>query len=245
LADKSSQILLDGLTRAAAEPGGYPLFGQRKTPGLFPATVPARLAAARCKDEGYLHVVKTLARGKKSQEICAITEKGLAYLLTQVSPRKVLEELVGVLRDKERQLSALAQAAQEWQAGLAKTQTLIAEVLRQLLKPQAPSEAAPVSNGALHSSSAADTWLSVAQLHLRRQAQSSVSGDCPLPELYGQAVRCTPSLTVGQFHDGLRRLREQEQIYLHPWTGPLYEMPEPAYALLVGHEVAYYASARN
>ena len=31
------------------------------------------------------------------------------------------------------------------------------------------------------------------------------------------------------------------QVYLHPWTGPLYALPEPAFALLVGHEVAYYA----
>ena len=54
-----------------------------------------------------------------------------------------------------------------------------------------------------------------------------------------------PSLTIGQFHDSLRRLHEMEKIYLHPWTGPLYEIPEPACALLVGHEVAYYASVRG
>jgi hypothetical protein len=52
-------------------------------------------------------------------------------------------------------------------------------------------------------------------------------------------------LTIGQFHDGLRQLHEDEQIYLHPWTGPLYAMPEPAFALLIGHEVAYYASERG
>jgi hypothetical protein len=53
------------------------------------------------------------------------------------------------------------------------------------------------------------------------------------------------SLTIGQFHDGLRELHNREQVYLHPWTGPLYELPEPAYALLIGHEVAYYASERK
>jgi len=30
-----------------------------------------------------------------------------------------------------------------------------------------------------------------------------------------------------------------------PWTGPLYDLPEPHFALLVGHEVAYYASSRR
>ena len=69
--------------------------------------------------------------------------------------------------------------------------------------------------------------------------------DCPLPELYRRLRDVHPALTIGQFHDGLRRLHEQEQVYLHPWTGPLYAMPEPAFALLIGHEVAYYASARS
>ena len=50
--------------------------------------------------------------------------------------------------------------------------------------------------------------------------------------------------TIGQFHDQLRLLHEQELIYLHPWTGPLSEIPEPATALLVGHGIAYYASVR-
>jgi hypothetical protein len=51
-------------------------------------------------------------------------------------------------------------------------------------------------------------------------------------------------LTIGHFHDTLRQLHEEEKIYLHPWSGPLYEIPEPPYAVLIGHEVAYYASTR-
>jgi hypothetical protein len=65
-----------------------------------------------------------------------------------------------------------------------------------------------------------------------------------LPELFRRLRDAYPSLTVGQFHDRLRLLHRGEKIYLHPWTGPLYELPEPACALLVGHEIAYYASLR-
>jgi hypothetical protein len=50
--------------------------------------------------------------------------------------------------------------------------------------------------------------------------------------------------TIGEFHDCLRRLHAAGSVYLHPWTGPLYALPEPAYALLAGHNVAYYASSR-
>jgi len=69
--------------------------------------------------------------------------------------------------------------------------------------------------------------------------------DCPLPELFRRVREALPALTLGQFQDTLRSLQEQERIYLHPWTGPLYAMPEPACALLSGHEVAYYASLRK
>ena len=71
-------------------------------------------------------------------------------------------------------------------------------------------------------------------------AAGGAQADCPLPELY----RKLDGVSIGQFHDALRQLHDDHQIYLHPWTGPLYALPEPALALLVGHEVAYYASIR-
>jgi hypothetical protein len=81
--------------------------------------------------------------------------------------------------------------------------------------------------------------------HLETWHAAGVLEDCPLPELYRSARQAYPTLTIGQFHDSLRQLHERAQIYLHPWTGPLYEIPEPALALLVGHEIAYYASTRR
>jgi hypothetical protein len=68
--------------------------------------------------------------------------------------------------------------------------------------------------------------------------------DCPLPELF-RSLAAGGAATIGEFHDTLRQLHSEGAIYLHPWTGPLHEMPEPAYALLVGHNIAYYASQRR
>jgi hypothetical protein len=78
--------------------------------------------------------------------------------------------------------------------------------------------------------------------HLDRWAAANASEDCSLPELYRFATAAVPGLSIGAFHDTLRALQDAGTIYLHPWTGPLYDIPEPPYALLVGHEVAYYAS---
>jgi hypothetical protein len=80
--------------------------------------------------------------------------------------------------------------------------------------------------------------------HLSDWQQVRTAEDCPLPELFHRTGQAVPGLTIGLFHDRLRALHDQERIYLHPWTGPLYALPEPPYALLVGHEIAYYASRR-
>src|SRR5262249_28975827 len=161
------------------------------------------------------------------------TEKGLAYLLHQTSPKQVLEDLVRALDARQAQTSELLTIAQQMQAGLEALKTTAEKVLQQVGKP--------ASNGVHLASNGAATWPAVLLDYLARWQASGASDDCPLPDLFRRAREAAPPLTVGQFHDGLRRLYDQQRIYLHPWTGPLYEIPEPPYALLVGHEIAYYA----
>ncbi|MCI0704145.1 MAG: PadR family transcriptional regulator [Planctomycetia bacterium] len=69
--------------------------------------------------------------------------------------------------------------------------------------------------------------------------------DCPLPELFRALTVLELPPSIGAFHDCLRHLHADGAITLPAWTGPLYAMPEPAYALLVGHGIAYYASLRR
>jgi hypothetical protein len=227
MADQSTPLILEALTKALAEPGGVPLHGNKKTPGLFTAAARAKQAAQRCLEEGYLRVLHRETRGRSVHEVCALTEKGSAYLLSQVSPKSVLEELVRALQARQAQASELLAATHQWQAGLNSLQITVEKILQGVEKDDRS-----LLNGHL----TADL---VACL-----TEWQASGDCPLPELYRRVQPAKPSLTIGQFHDNLRRLHELEKIYLHPWTGPLYEIPEPAFALLVGHEIAYYASVR-
>jgi hypothetical protein len=241
LADRSTQLLLDALSRAAADPAGVPLYASKSAPGLFPATAAARHAARRCKDEDLVKVVRTEARGKAVQEVCALTDKGLAYLLSQVSPRQLLEDLVRAIEARQAQLADLVSAARATQTGLEAFRALAGKVLQQLNQP---GGAAPACEQARPSANGAEAWTAAALAYLGRRQDAGAAQDCPLPELYEAARQAYPKLTLGEFHDGLRRLHGQGRIYLHPWTGPLYDLPEPACALLVGHEVAYYASLR-
>ncbi len=235
MADRIQQLVVEGLSRAVAEPTGKPLHGG-KSSALFAGSAAAKQAAQHCMDNGLLQVLATHTRGKRVQEICAITEKGIAHLLSQVSPKAVLEELVRAVEARGRHVEDLAASAQSCQATLDSLKTQVEKVLMHLKQPAAASCVPAALNG--HGA-----WKTDALGFLSRWQEAHVNEDCPLPELYRQVTGSGP-LTIGQFHDGLRQMHEQGQAYLHPWTGPLYEIPEPACAMLVGHAVVYYASRR-
>jgi hypothetical protein len=260
VADKTTPLVLAALGRAAAAVEPLPLHGSRSRPGLFPSTAPGKLAAQRCREEGYLAVAEAAdspssgpagasAMTTKLPPLCVvITDKGLAYLLAQVNPRSVLEDFVRALEARRGELSGLTAAASRLQVWHDTFKAHVEKVLGQLpvgehtngfpadrkvlfrqfqaQPPQPPAE--PTLEPALLA-------------ELRRWQESGASEDCPLPHLFRQLK----TAAIGQFHDALRRLHDAGTLYLHPWTGPLHELPEPPFALLVGHEIAYYASLRQ
>ena len=223
MADKLTPLILSALTRAAAEPAGVAVVALKAEAGLFPNTAIAKIAAKRCLDDNLLR--RTAMPAPTGVERCAITDKGLAYLLEAQSPKAVLEDLVRVFEERRGQVNELLQQAQE----MAENQRGLQGVLSAVL-PRVTSARVAV-----------ETDLSVEVLAVLGERTISVGEDCPLPELH-RALRSKP--TLGAFHDALRMLHGSRRIYLHPWTGPLYALPEPVFALLVGHEVAYYASAQ-
>jgi len=247
LSDKSSDIIMAALRQAAVEPAGLPLHGGRAK-SLFAASLLGKKAAQVCKSQGYLQIVRTESRGRRVREICAITEKGLAYLLLQVSPKQVLEDLVRALHSHQAQVGELLATARHWQANIDKCKSLVEKVLHQggesawgmpsvNGKALRPNQSSPAVDQTPIDSALDEAILN----HLRQWRESGAAGDCPLPELFRHIQR---NPTIGQFHDHLRALHEQQLIYLHSWTGPLHEIPEPALALLVGHGIAFYASIR-
>jgi hypothetical protein len=226
LADQSTRMILDALSRAVAEPAGLPLFAGKATAGLFPATAKARQAARRCQDDGLIRV------DAASRDVSTITDKGLSWLLAQSSPRQVLEDFVRVLEEKQAQAVELIDAARRMAGSLESLRHAV-----ERLGPLQPHHLAPAA-------SARRTLGEDILTRLERWHAVS-SGDCPLPELFHRVAPAHPGLTVGQFHDALRALHAENRVYLHPWTGPLYDLPEPPYALMTGHEIAYYASKRK
>lgn len=227
MADKLTQQILDALARAAADPAGTPLYASKAEPGLFPAT--AKPAAQKCVADGLLEPVAD-ARAKPGREPYTLTDAGWTFLLAAANPKQVLEDFVRVLEARQGEVDDLLAAARRMADSLVGLREAVARVLPKVTTGRV-GEPSP----------AAATDLADVLLSRLSDWDSPAGEDCPLPELYRRAA--APS--IGAFHDALRRLHDRGAVYLHPWTGPLYAVPEPAFALLVGHGVAYYASARQ
>jgi hypothetical protein len=242
LADKSTRLMLDALSRAMGEPAGVPLFAHKSGPGLFPPTTAARQIAQRCKDDGLLRVLYVDDQFKQPREICIITDKGRDWLVAQASPRQVLEDFVRVLEERQMQVAQLQETTRNLTASLEAMKTTVQHLLPELRS--VPCAGLPENNQSVLPVTIKADWPSLV-MPILEQWHAGSAGDCPLPELFRRVQSSHPQLTIGQFHDGLRQLHEQHQVYLHPWTGPLYQLPEPPLALLIGHFVAYYASLRN
>jgi hypothetical protein len=236
LADQSQALIVDALTRALAAPDGLPLLGSRA--GLFATTTAGKKAAQECRSRGLVRILHPDSIGKTIQEKAALSEEGLAFLLRQTNPRPVLEALLQAIESRQVQMEGLLATARATQASLAELRSHAGRLLDHFQNQGSNSllELAP-NKGQHHSQK-----YSAVLAHLRCWQARGALEDCPLPDIYRALRPAESALTIGQFHDSLRRLQEDQQIYLHPWTGPLYEIPEPALALLVGHEVAYYAS---
>jgi hypothetical protein len=236
LSESSSSLIVQALERALTAPDGLPLQATKQTAGLFPAT--GKAAAQEARSAGLVRVLRTEPKGKTAIEYCTLTEKGLAFLLEQSSPRPVLEGVRTAIDACQARIETWISSVEESRKYLDGLRSLAERVLTHLQKPETtlPHWA---RNGHAHEPQ------SIIIESLRGWQSAGKIGDCPLPELYEQTRAKSAKLTLGQFHDALRALYEQRAIYLHPWTGPLHELPQPALSLLVGHEIAYYASLRS
>ena len=241
------------LRRAAADPGGVPLTRAKSDPGLFAATAAGRLAAQKALDDGLLEL--TAATGlRPGREVATLTEKGVHALAELACPKQVLEDCVRALESRGDDAAKLTREVARLAATLDGMRTMVQAVL-----PRVESARICLSNGvakAVNPNPERDAMPAVARTvtelsgallaRLADWGASAQAGqDCPLPELFRSLSTLEEPPTIGAFHDALRDLAAARRLYLHPWTGPLYAVPEPEYALLAGHNVAYYASARR
>jgi hypothetical protein len=245
-ADKVTTVLVEALEQARTGAGEQRLYKSGKLDGLFPGrTGVGGEAAARALREGLLEVVRSETKGKSTIEWARLTPRGVNFLKDHESPVRILEELRSALQtaregipawQAEMRLNLQALAERLTQEGQRYLQSLDAlgrrvdEALRRLeeARPRLPEELA-----------AAIPWAREALAYLEQRCGKSAAG-CPLPELFAALAEQHPDLSIPNFHDGLRRLREHRVLRLLPFAGEPSDM-QAEYALLDGGAWLYFA----
>ena len=171
------------------------------------------------------------ARDPSDRESAPLSDKGLGWLVESADPAQLTKVVAAAL---DRRSEAIASIRRELDQSQQQLETVRAALMA-LASKKSPASERIDPHGLTEKLRA----------KLQHWRQSGLLGDCPLPELFRHLRQTLATLTIGQFHDHLRHLHQHQEIYLHPWTGPLYQLPEPALALLIGHEIAYYANLRG
>lgn len=133
-------------------------------------------------------------------------------------PTGITKSLIGRLKAKYDQLVKAGTAPEDVVAAIARK-----------LDPSRPVETKKNLAGL------ADKVVERVEDFVRRNPSQSYS----MPQLYRDVIEPN-GVSVGEYHDMLRRLSREGRVRLIEWTQPLRTMPDERFALIAGGEIRYY-----
>ncbi|MER3417156.1 MAG: hypothetical protein C4297_13235 [Gemmataceae bacterium] len=231
MADQVENLVLDSLAKSLFYPDGLPLYKARGREGLFPRSSAGKKAAQLCLEQGLL-----VLDSHPAEERARLTARGEELLARLRHWGPVLEELDKAVRSLCSELTAQAQRMDELRHHLTRALEWIALHIR-----DQPTGLALTSLRAASTDGHVEQQI---QIYLRQWEDKHPQLDCPFSELYAGLQGMSGAPAVGVFQDALRHLAARGTVCLHPWTGPLAEIPVPELAFLHGHALVYYASSR-
>ncbi len=218
-----------GLRRALVEPFGSQLHTAKNgEPGLFPQSALGKRAAAKALKEGYL--APALEVGT---EAARITQKGREHIAQNLCPKNILDDFVRILEHRQGVARQLLLGVQTQIDQLERMQLGLSE-LRLAILIQDGQSASAVKAISFEQSALGKVRQILADHEVAFET------DYLLYILYDQLKEQIGVFPIGVFHDLLRVWHGEGFVALHPWTGPLYQLPRPEVALLIGHEIACY-----
>jgi hypothetical protein len=247
-------LIREAVERALADTMPRKLHGTKANPGIFlSSTAAAKAAAQRCLELGLIEQRGEQKAKGKIVPLYAIAPAGVAYLL-QHDP---VHQLLTVTQEGVDNLCRLTadwhETLLQVQQHVAKLGTVVKDAVIRLEPPDvnkmlaaiqasaSTGNARGVPSGVSAASEVPDPKLPSELLdHLRQQKRQAPLRPVDLPAVYRFARARHPSLTLGQLHDLLRRMAEEQRIRLSPFTQAMYQLPEPECAMIVGREVMYY-----
>jgi hypothetical protein len=245
--DRVREALVAALRQALAGPDEHRLYRAGKLEGLFASRAGVSgEAAAQALAQELLVRTRSETRGKVVIEWVRLSPAGVDFLHQHESPVRALDEVRHALRSNQEALPGwlaemratlaalderLAADACKWSERLDGLTRRVEDALKRLEseRPLLPPEVAD-----------AYPWSVDALNYLDRRKSGGAPGDCPLPELFAALTRTHSSLSVGTFHDGLRRLHDRRVLRLKPAADGS-TLTQPEFALFDGGAVLYHA----
>jgi hypothetical protein len=261
--------LLDAL-RSGLVGDLLPLHAAKGKLGLFPGGAAGKALAERAKRESLIIEVPVSPpagkKGAKPVMHARLTDRGRQLVLDQDSPKQVVEALLQTVRQeattagvsqlatlpqvveaqivqlRQSLLQGITEQAQAAQSRLDQLHQAMSTV-QATLERHRTAEAMPALTLAPEPvvASASDGWLDEVARMVADQRRQNGFKQLSLTEIYQRLQARHPTLTLGQFHDGLRTLHAQRKISLWPFTQALAYLDDPQNALYLDREVKYYA----
>jgi hypothetical protein len=249
MGNKVTEILVDALKQALAEPMEQRLYKSGKLDGLFASRTGVNgEAATQALQGGLLEILRTETKGKITTEWVRPTARATEFLHQHESPVQALKDLQAILQTNRQSLplwlaemqgelvtlaNRVGEAARAWGHRLEALSEQVEQSLRRIEAVGSPVQ------GDIGPDS---PWAVEILTYLDRRRAGGAKGDCPLPELFGSLHGKHAELSVPAFHDTLRRLQDRKAVRLLPFNGSPQEITEPEYALVDGTDVLYFVA---
>lgn len=253
------ELVLEAIERALADPTPRKLHGTKANPGIFLASSAAAKAAAQlCLDRGLLVTCGQQRTKSKITPLYGIGPAGVGYLLERDPLRQLLTatqdgvarlnetsaECQQTLKSVQEQIVRLQQVVQQASARLQPpdAEKMLAAVRTAQAAAGGATTDRPLADAASSDAGPASPKLADELLqHVQQHKRQSPLRPIDLPQWFRFARSRQPALSLGQFHDLVRRLADAGRIRLSPFTQAMYQLPEPECAMIVGREIMYYA----
>jgi hypothetical protein len=247
-------LALEALAAALADPTPKVLFGSATSPGFFKGSAQLVKAAARlCEERHWLEGAgEWVGKGASKKQKYRLTPDGVRAVLEQSETLVLLRGLAAAvgqqaasLQSMREQLGLLVEQARPLAEAVGqlarKVEPPDVEAILRRLQSAANTSGTPQPHQRPHLPAADRAWLDDVVRMTTEQRQRDRYQPLSLPRIYAELRQSRPGLSLGEFHDGLRLLRDQGRLRLVPFTRALATIDDPRNALFLDGEVMYYA----
>lgn len=229
------------LAATLAEPTARVLFGTRSIPGFFKGQgAAAKRAAELCVQERWLEETgEKSGSGARAKALYRLTPRGVGAVLKDSPALAILQSLEAGVRGQQQSLEGIRAAVEHLSNQIAsgRLEHLLEAALRKLAPPDIEALVQRLTASSHRPGAPSPAWREEV---VRRARAADTSHPLSLPELFRALKATWADLNLGQFHEGLRALRDAGRIRLQPYTRAYAEIADRREALFLDGEVMYY-----